>query len=164
MSSTTPAPPTGYICRYCRLPSDAGGTSCPNCGAPVDVRSAVSDSGWLEQPAIKDMARLLGHSRYVPERQPRTNGLEDRRTLLRAAARQQCQGGTHNSRYRAQYHPRLVGGEWKPRRRPGRLQEHGEACRNKERRDPFGGHDPPPIEPRSDREREDEHQDEEWFH
>lgn len=52
-----------YICRYCRLPSDASGLSCPNCGAAVDVRAEVSDSGWVEQPAIKDMARIqFGHS------------------------------------------------------------------------------------------------------
>ncbi len=60
--STTPATPqaqaTGYVCHYCRLPSDARGLSCPNCGAPVDVRAAVTDSGWVEQPAIKDMARI----------------------------------------------------------------------------------------------------------
>jgi uncharacterized protein (AIM24 family) len=47
-----------YICRYCRQPSDAGAAACPMCGAPVDVREVVSDSGWVEQPAIKDMARL----------------------------------------------------------------------------------------------------------
>jgi uncharacterized protein (AIM24 family) len=28
------------------------------CGAPVDIRSSVSDSGWVEQPPVKDMARL----------------------------------------------------------------------------------------------------------
>src|SRR5262245_56610779 len=47
-----------YTWRYCRLPSDATGTSCPNCGAPVDVTAAVSASGWQEQPPIKDMARI----------------------------------------------------------------------------------------------------------
>jgi uncharacterized protein (AIM24 family) len=47
-----------YTCRYCRLPSNSTGTSCPNCGAAVDVRAVVSDSGWQEQPAIKDMARI----------------------------------------------------------------------------------------------------------
>jgi len=49
---------TGYICRYCRLPSDATGTYCPNCGAPVDVKATVSDSGWVEQPAVRDMAKI----------------------------------------------------------------------------------------------------------
>jgi len=56
--------PSGYICRFCRLPSDASGAACPNCGAPVDVGAAVSESGWVEQPAIKDMARIqFGQSR-----------------------------------------------------------------------------------------------------
>ena len=41
---------TTYVCRYCRQPSDARQVSCPNCGAPVDVREVVSDSGWREQP------------------------------------------------------------------------------------------------------------------
>ena len=59
--TTTPvtgAAPTSYICRFCRLPSEASGLACPNCGAPVDVRAAVSDSGWVEQPAVRDMARI----------------------------------------------------------------------------------------------------------
>ncbi|MBO0839672.1 MAG: AIM24 family protein [Sciscionella sp.] len=47
-----------YICRYCRHLSDATATACPRCGAPVDVRASVSDSGWQKQPPIKDMARL----------------------------------------------------------------------------------------------------------
>jgi uncharacterized protein (AIM24 family) len=40
------------------LPSDASGTYCPNCGAPVDVKATVSDSGWVEQPAVRDMAKI----------------------------------------------------------------------------------------------------------
>jgi uncharacterized protein (AIM24 family) len=47
-----------YTCRFCRLPSDATATACPNCGAPVDVTAAVSTSGWQEQPPIRDMARI----------------------------------------------------------------------------------------------------------
>jgi uncharacterized protein (AIM24 family) len=49
---------SAYICRFCRLPADPSGISCPNCGASIDVRAAVSDSGWQEQPPIKDMARI----------------------------------------------------------------------------------------------------------
>lgn len=53
-----------YTCRYCRLPSDASGVACPNCGAPIDVREAVTDSGWTKQPPIVDLARLqFGRSR-----------------------------------------------------------------------------------------------------
>jgi uncharacterized protein (AIM24 family) len=47
-----------YVCRYCRQPSDPSSPTCPLCGAPVDIRSVVSDSGWVEQPPIRDMARL----------------------------------------------------------------------------------------------------------
>ncbi len=47
-----------YICGYSRQPSDPNSATCPLCGAPVDIRSSVSDSGWVEQPPIKDMARL----------------------------------------------------------------------------------------------------------
>jgi uncharacterized protein (AIM24 family) len=49
---------TAYVCRYCRQPSDPGGVSCPNCGAAIDVRAVVSDSGWQEQPPVRDMARV----------------------------------------------------------------------------------------------------------
>jgi uncharacterized protein (AIM24 family) len=49
---------SSYVCRYCRLPSDASGVSCPNCGAPVNVKERVSDSGWEEQPPIADLARI----------------------------------------------------------------------------------------------------------
>src|SRR5215469_4606827 len=47
-----------YTCRYCRQPSDPNAPTCPLCGAPVDIRSVVSESGWVEQPPIRDMARL----------------------------------------------------------------------------------------------------------
>jgi uncharacterized protein (AIM24 family) len=53
-----------YTCLFCRQPSDPNARSCPNCGAPVDIRAAVSASGWTKQPAIRDMARIqFGQSR-----------------------------------------------------------------------------------------------------
>jgi uncharacterized protein (AIM24 family) len=62
-----------YVCRYCRLNSDASGPACPNCGAPVAVSELRDDEGWVEQPPIRDLARiLLGRSQcqitgsYVP--------------------------------------------------------------------------------------------------
>jgi uncharacterized protein (AIM24 family) len=61
------------VCRYCRMAHPAGGTSCPSCGAALDIRTAIARSGWVEQPPIKDMARIqFGQSRvqiegtYVP--------------------------------------------------------------------------------------------------
>lgn len=47
-----------YTCPYCRMPSEGQDATCPHCGAPVDVRLHVSDSGWIEQPPIRDMARI----------------------------------------------------------------------------------------------------------
>src|SRR5580700_9591527 len=68
MSTTTPdsaplvtdtaAAPGTYTCRFCHTTSAGATTSCPGCGAPVDIRARVSDSGWTELPAIKDMARI----------------------------------------------------------------------------------------------------------
>lgn len=53
-----------YTCLFCRQPSDPNASSCPNCGAPVDIRAAVSASGWTKQPAIRDMTRIqFGQSR-----------------------------------------------------------------------------------------------------
>jgi uncharacterized protein (AIM24 family) len=55
---------SGYVCPYCRLGSDASGPTCPNCGAPVDVRAVRDEEGWVEQPPVRDMARIqFGRSR-----------------------------------------------------------------------------------------------------
>ncbi|MFG2040619.1 AIM24 family protein [Dactylosporangium sp. NPDC048998] len=72
--STGPGVPEGYtVCRYCRMAHPPAGSSCPSCGAALDVRQVVTRSGWIEQPPIKDMARIqFGQSRvqiegkYVP--------------------------------------------------------------------------------------------------
>ena len=72
--SAGPGIPEGHtVCRYCRMVHPAGGASCPSCGAALDIRTAISRSGWVEQPPIKDMARIqFGQSRvqiegtYVP--------------------------------------------------------------------------------------------------
>jgi uncharacterized protein (AIM24 family) len=64
---------TTYKCPYCRQESTGAETSCPSCGAPVDVRLRTTTSGWTELPPVADMARIqLGHSscqiagKYVP--------------------------------------------------------------------------------------------------
>jgi uncharacterized protein (AIM24 family) len=55
-----------YTCRWCRISTEAGDlVSCPTCGAPVDVRDRVSNSGWYELPAVPDMARLQFGRSYV---------------------------------------------------------------------------------------------------
>jgi uncharacterized protein (AIM24 family) len=47
-----------YTCRYCRQYSDPSGAACNRCGAPIDVRAAVTRSGWQKQPAVADLARI----------------------------------------------------------------------------------------------------------
>lgn len=47
-----------YTCPYCRMTSQGDGHTCPMCGAPIDIRLKISSSGWVKQPAIRDMARI----------------------------------------------------------------------------------------------------------
>lgn len=47
-----------YHCPWCAQSVDPTKPNCPACGAPIDVRAAVTDSGWTELPAIRDMATL----------------------------------------------------------------------------------------------------------
>lgn len=54
---------TSYHCPYCRTDSAGAGSSCPNCGAPVDVTLRTTTSGWTELPPIADMTKIqLGQS------------------------------------------------------------------------------------------------------
>ncbi len=56
------------VCLYCRLPHEGAVPNCPNCGAPLDVRTSVSRSGWVQQPPIRDMTRIqFGRSRVQVE-------------------------------------------------------------------------------------------------
>ncbi len=57
-------PVRSYTCPWCGFTSDGTGLGCPSCGAPVDVKSVASQSGWLQMPGIKDMAQIqFGNSR-----------------------------------------------------------------------------------------------------
>jgi uncharacterized protein (AIM24 family) len=48
-----------FTCTWCgHAGTDATLLSCPSCGSQLDIRAAVTDSGWTELPAIKDMAKL----------------------------------------------------------------------------------------------------------
>jgi uncharacterized protein (AIM24 family) len=62
------APESTFTCPYCRQISDGQGTSCPTCGAPVDIQLRTTASGWTELPSIADMARIqFGRSRCQVE-------------------------------------------------------------------------------------------------
>jgi uncharacterized protein (AIM24 family) len=50
-------------CDWCGTQSPAEAVSCVACGAPLDVRKAVSLAGWRSAPRIKDMTELhFSHS------------------------------------------------------------------------------------------------------
>src|SRR5947199_9046951 len=45
-------------CGWCTSQSPTGEASCRSCGAPLDVKNLVSDSGWREAPRLRDMTRV----------------------------------------------------------------------------------------------------------
>ncbi|GAA2393857.1 AIM24 family protein [Dactylosporangium salmoneum] len=45
-------------CQWCRLQNAPGSASCMSCGAPLDVKNLVSDSGWREAPRLRDMTEF----------------------------------------------------------------------------------------------------------
>ena len=45
-------------CQWCQVQNDSGARSCVTCGAPLDVRNLVSDSGWREAPRLRDMTEF----------------------------------------------------------------------------------------------------------
>jgi uncharacterized protein (AIM24 family) len=45
-------------CRWCRAQSPVSATSCERCGAPLDVRDAVTDSGWRQAPRLRDLTEV----------------------------------------------------------------------------------------------------------
>jgi uncharacterized protein (AIM24 family) len=50
-------------CGWCNSQNPTGATSCRSCGAPLDVKNLVSDSGWREAPRLRDMTKVqFGHS------------------------------------------------------------------------------------------------------
>ena len=45
-------------CQWCRSQNAPEAASCMTCGAPLDVRNRVSDSGWREAPRLRDMTEF----------------------------------------------------------------------------------------------------------
>jgi uncharacterized protein (AIM24 family) len=45
-------------CQWCRTQNVVGARTCSTCGAPLDVRNLVSDSGWREAPRLRDMTEF----------------------------------------------------------------------------------------------------------
>jgi len=45
-------------CQWCQTQNEPSAISCRACGAPLDIRNLVSESGWREAPRIKDMTEI----------------------------------------------------------------------------------------------------------
>lgn len=45
-------------CQWCKSMNDKAALSCTSCGAPLDIRNLVSESGWREAPRIRDMTEI----------------------------------------------------------------------------------------------------------
>jgi uncharacterized protein (AIM24 family) len=45
-------------CKWCHGQSPSDATTCDRCGAPLDVRDKVSDSGWRQAPRLKDATKI----------------------------------------------------------------------------------------------------------
>ena len=46
------------LCQWCQGMNEKSALSCRTCGAPLDIRNLVSDSGWREAPRIRDMTEI----------------------------------------------------------------------------------------------------------
>ncbi len=45
-------------CKWCRGQSPLDAHSCERCGAPLDARDVVSDSGWREAPRLRNLTKI----------------------------------------------------------------------------------------------------------
>src|SRR5438045_1756361 len=45
-------------CEWCQAMNEKSALSCRACGAPLDIKNLVSESGWREAPRIKDMTEI----------------------------------------------------------------------------------------------------------
>jgi uncharacterized protein (AIM24 family) len=45
-------------CQWCQGMNDKSALSCWTCGAPLDIRNVVSESGWREAPRLRDMTEI----------------------------------------------------------------------------------------------------------
>ncbi|HEX9063895.1 MAG TPA: AIM24 family protein [Streptosporangiaceae bacterium] len=45
-------------CQWCKAQNETARTSCFTCGAPLDKKNMVSDSGWSEAPRLRDMTEF----------------------------------------------------------------------------------------------------------
>src|SRR5579864_2283249 len=56
--AAAPPPVERIQCQWCQSMNDKSALTCRACGAPLDIRNLVSESGWREAPRIKDMTEF----------------------------------------------------------------------------------------------------------
>src|SRR5438552_18897323 len=45
-------------CQWCKAQNEMGRTNCTTCGAPLDKKDLVTDSGWADAPRLRDMTEF----------------------------------------------------------------------------------------------------------
>jgi uncharacterized protein (AIM24 family) len=45
-------------CQWCQGMNEKAALACRTCGAPLDIRNLISESGWREAPRIRDMTEI----------------------------------------------------------------------------------------------------------
>jgi len=58
MSTPVAEPLERLQCQWCQSLNEKSALACRSCGAPLDVRNLVSESGWREAPRIRDMTEI----------------------------------------------------------------------------------------------------------
>jgi uncharacterized protein (AIM24 family) len=46
------------LCQWCQSMNEKNAMTCRTCGAPLDIRNLVSESGWREAPRLRDMTEF----------------------------------------------------------------------------------------------------------
>jgi uncharacterized protein (AIM24 family) len=46
-------------CKWCRAQSPVSARTCERCGAPLDARNVVTDSGWRQAPRLPDLTKIV---------------------------------------------------------------------------------------------------------
>jgi uncharacterized protein (AIM24 family) len=58
MSDPSAPPLSRIVCQWCQTQNESTAVACRSCGAPLDIKDLVSESGWREAPRIKDMTEI----------------------------------------------------------------------------------------------------------
>src|ERR1700693_4671683 len=56
--AAAPPPVERIQCQWCQSMNEKSALTCRSCGAPLDIRNLVSESGWREAPRLRDMTEF----------------------------------------------------------------------------------------------------------